>query len=197
MQQIVDLEFLKACFKSVGVNDGSVAMFLDVASKIEIVSIKKYGIISKVGELCECIGLVKSGLLRVYYMKNGREVTEGFVCPGRTFTSVVSFFSGKESNMSAEAEEDTVYYRMPYADIEALCKKFKSFDLFFQQSMIATISTLNAYSEILQLDSADEKYEKFCEMFPDVVLRVPSIHIASCLGITPETLSRVRGRRCK
>ncbi|MBO4806997.1 MAG: Crp/Fnr family transcriptional regulator [Paludibacteraceae bacterium] len=196
-QQKVDLDFLKACFKAKGVNEGSKEMFEEFASKIEVFSIKKYSVLSKEGDVWGYIGLVKSGILRTYYIKNGKDVTEGFVPEGREFTSLASLYSQKESCLLVAAEEDTIYYRMSYEDIEKLCIKYPAFDLFFQQSMAYKIKMFNIYFEILHLDSADERFNLFSREFPNVVSRVPSIHLATCLGITPETLSRVKSRRYK
>ena len=196
-KQSVDLDFLKACFKSKGVNGGSEEMFKEFASKIEVFSIKKYGVLSKEGDVWGYIGMVKSGLMRTYYIKNGKDVTEGFIPEGKEFTSLSSLYSQNESCLLVAAEEDTVYYRMSYEDIELLCRKYPAFDLYFQQSMTSKIKMFHIYFKILHLDSADERYDLFCREFPNVVSRVPSIHLATCLGLTPETLSRVRSRRYK
>lgn len=193
----VDIDYMKECFKSVGLVDVPEEMWEDFASRAEVVTLKRSTIEDKSTYICNKISFLRKGLIRMFYYKKDKEVTEGFVRPGRAFTSFESYFQQKNSIYFLEAEEDCVYYRMTYDDIEELCHKYREFDLFYQESMIKVILTLKLYIDILQSETADEKYDVFCREFSDVVLNVPSIHIASCLGITPETLSRVRSRRYK
>lgn len=196
MLQKEDIDCLRKYIEATGTNVSD-EMFNDLVSRVEMISLKKSTILEECSDVWNVIGLVKSGLIRTYYYKNDKEVTEGFIGEGRTFTSVESFFMQRKTNVFVEAETDVVYYRAKLEDIAELCHKYQDFDEFFLRAMLATIEMINVYAQIIQLESADEKYEVFCRQFADVVLRVPSVHIASCLGITPETLSRVRGRRYK
>lgn len=193
--QKVDFEILKGFFDSFEISDFSEELFNEFAARAHVGLLKKGEVLNKSGELWMNVGVVVKGLVRVYYRKNGKEVTEGFVTEGGLFSALPNTISVESGSLLIEAEEDTTYYSMSYTDVESMCCKFPlSFDYFYEKGLLATIKSLMLYTEILQLESADEKYEHFCNLYPTVVLRAPSIHIASCLGMTPETLSRVRSR---
>jgi CRP-like cAMP-binding protein len=138
---------------------------------------------------------VKSGLLRSYFTLNNKETTTFFARPGTLTVDLHSFLRKIPSNESIKALEDSEVF---YIKSNSLYNIYEGnwkwqqvgrllMEHYFVESEERTIR--------LQSKSAHELYEYFVAKHPDVVRLAPLAHIASYLGMTPETLSRVRRGR--
>ena len=143
-------------------------------------------------KICREIAFIESGLFRLYYLNEGKEITNCF-CKENTITcSYASLITQQESDIIIQAIEDSRLIVFQYEDLQKLYKE----DLFWQQ-----VGRMASESEYLSTDnhkrfindlSATERYEQILENDPELLQRVPLIHLASYLQISPETLSRIR-----
>ena len=144
------------------------------------------------GQVSRTIGFVEQGLLRMYYLNDGKEITKCF-CRENTLTcSYQSLITQKPSDTSIQAIEPTEMITLSYDSLQKLYTK----DLFWQQ-----VGRLMAESEFVNTEchnrfltdlSATDKYLQILETEGDLLQRVPLNYLASYLQIAPETLSRIR-----
>lgn len=149
----------------------------------------------KQGHICYNIYFVKRGLLRCFYIKDDKEVSSWFMAEGDVITSVESFFSQTVSYESIQTLEDCILYYISYKDLQYVYQTFPEFNFVGRvlTEKYYRLSEQRLYS--LRMQRASEKYHYLLEYFPQLILRVPSKYLASYLGITEETLSRIRGQK--
>lgn len=145
------------------------------------------------GEVCRYTTFVEKGLLRSYTIDNkGSEHILQFSMEGWWLGDLYSFFTGEPSAYNFEALEESELLLISRPSWDVLLEKVPKLERFFrilvQNNLIATQRRLiGSFSE-----TADVKYEKLLNSFPDCFQKVPQHMIASYLGITRETLSRIR-----
>ena len=146
-------------------------------------------------DICKNLVFVEKGILRSYSLDSkGNEHILQFAPEGWWISDVYSFLTGEAAVYNIEAIEDSELLLISKSSLDELYERVPKFERYFrllsQANMVAThrrlTSTLSA--------SADEKYLRLLSAYPNIVARVPQHMIASYLGITPETLSRVRKR---
>lgn len=145
--------------------------------------------------VCDSTYFIQSGLLRIFYKKGEKQVTDNFAAEGEWITSIYSFMKNVPDNCYIEALETSELLAM---NIDALEKTFEDFPEMerFGRILISTYFMQQSERIIsLQFHSAKERYEFFVNTSPNKINRVPLGMLASHLGITQETLSRVRGNR--
>jgi len=159
---------------------------------LNILTIKAGDYFLQQGNICKKIGFIESGLIRLYYINNGKEVTNCFCKENSIVTSYTSLLTQKESEISAQAVEDTELITLSYDSLQTLYSKSS----FWQQ--VGRIASENEFMEIechnrfLNDLSAKERYIQILENESDLLQRVPLNHLATYLQVTPETLSRIR-----
>jgi CRP-like cAMP-binding protein len=168
---------------------------IDLAAVITKVTLPKNYILHQEDIICRKLYFVQEGLARIFYHKKGKDITYSFV-PENTFTTLVdSFFEQKPSRYNIELLEPSVVSYIKYDDLTSLFKQSHEIEHF---GRIITTEFLKSHSERLsaiQFQTAAERYETLQVRHPSVLLRANLGHIASYLGITQETLSRLRGRK--
>lgn len=161
-------------------------------------SIPKNTFLLREGEVCRYNFFVEKGLLRMYSLdKNGKEHIIQFAPENWLISDRSSLYFNEKSNYYIETVEDSVVSFLPNDFFTTLKKQFASSiennDLLLQKHIRGLQNRINS----LLAESAEERYLKFIKMYPDLLLRVPQWMIASYLGITPESLSRVRKELAK
>ena len=158
----------------------------------KIIILQKNDFFVKAGHFSDRIAFVQSGLLRSYFTTNEKEVTTFFALPGSVCLDAHSFFGLKQSQESIQALMKSELLVINREDLYSLYEENWKWQqvgrLFVEKYFVASEERTIA----LQSRTAHELYEQFVVEFPDVVQMVPQHYIASYLGITPETLSRVR-----
>jgi CRP-like cAMP-binding protein len=144
-------------------------------------------------DICKNLIFVEKGLLRSYSVdEKGSEHILQFAPEGWWIADVFSFFTGENSAYNIDAIEDSELLLITNPAIEQLYERVPKFERYFriltQNNMVAMQKRLT--SELSS--SAEEKYLKLISAYPNIVARVPQHMIASYLGLTPETLSRIR-----
>ncbi len=145
-------------------------------------------------EVCERIFHLLSGSCRLFYYHDGRDITSWFAFENETITSS-SFFSRQPSAERIETLEPTTVIQTTYDRQQALFAKYPEAERYVRLQQEQLIIRLEQRLKSLLFQTAHDRYEHLQRAFPSIMLRVPHHLIASYLGITPETLSRMRAAR--
>jgi CRP-like cAMP-binding protein len=148
-----------------------------------------------IGHTCRTIYINVEGLLRIYYFKDGIDITESFEKENSVVVRVESLFSGRASRKGIQAVEDTTFVSISAPPLFALFDHHPSLERLFRKVFEAGyIKTVNRL-ESLQFHTAEERYRQLMDEQPDILQRAPLKHIASYLGMTQVSLSRIRAHR--
>ncbi len=166
-----------------------------LSEKLRTTTIERKGFLLSAGNVSRHIYFIKKGLLRCFYVEEDREICTKFMKEGDIIVSAYSFFLQRQSIEFIQAIEDAMLIYICYDELQYMYKHFPEFNTIGR--VITTKSYLLSEQRInfIRRQQASRRYNAMLEKFPDLVLRVPAKYIASYLGISEETLSRVRGRK--
>lgn len=154
---------------------------------------KKDQFLLREGERCKHTFYVERGLLRQYSIdEKGKEHILNFGPENWFIGDRASVFFNEDSDYFIQAVEDTQVVLINEDTIDLLTQKIPTFADFNTRLLHNHIRQLQKRVNQLLSVEAEERYLEFVKMYPDILLRVPQIMVASYLGITPESLSRVR-----
>ena len=145
------------------------------------------------GDVCKFIASVEKGALRSYSIdEKGVERIIQFALEGWTISDLYSFLTSEPATYNIDALEDSELVLINKAAHEELLKTLPKYETWIRiQITGAYIAMQRRLTSIISL-SLEERYSSFTSLYPDIVQRVPQHMIASYMGLTPETLSRVR-----
>lgn len=155
--------------------------------------LRKRQYILQEGDVCKYLMFVEKGLLRMYHVDDkGAEHMIQFAWEGWWMADTYSFLSGDISQYNIDAIEDAELLMITLPNFEAMLLQLpvmeRYFRILFQNNIISKERRLiNTISY-----SAEEKYKRLVANHPEMIQRIPQNLIASYLGLTPETLSRIR-----
>ena len=155
----------------------------------------KYGkgeMILAEGEVCRGISYIEKGLVRQFYNKYGKEVTEHLGVDHTIFMCIESLFKEEPSRLQVEALEATLVYILPKSKLEAAAIRNVNIQMLYRKILEESLIQSQVHADLMRFETAPTKYKRLCELSPQVVLRAPLTYIASYLQMTPETLSRIR-----
>ncbi len=144
------------------------------------------------GDIAPSIVLVGKGMLRQYYYKNKKDVTEHFSYEGCVLMCIESMLKQEPSRLIVEAIEPTVLYEFSYNGLLKLAENSLEINRFYRKVLEFSLITSQIRADSLRFETARERYNLLMKMHPEIIKRAPLAHIASYLLMTPETLSRVR-----
>lgn len=144
------------------------------------------------GSTCRFLYFINQGLVRSYLVQNGKEYIRQFIEENGFAVDLESFLLQKPSSFFFEAMEDTQVLRISSSSLTHLFNSY--FHLMKLGKMMAEQSTINLIRKSVSLvkDNTKARYLDFVAERPNLVQRVPLFMIASYLGVTPESLSRIR-----
>lgn len=144
------------------------------------------------GQYADKSYLIAKGSARAFYLKDGKDITDWFAFENDFICSINSFFLNIPSLHFIEVLEPSILMEISRDNANYLSEKYREFDRLTK--MVITKTMLQQQHRIvsLQFETALQKYHNLLKTRPDITQRVPLTHIASYLGITLETLSRIR-----
>lgn len=163
-------------------------------SILKLKTIKKNEHLLVEGDVCNFGIFITKGCIRYYYLVDGVESTGNFFFENDWYSDFESFLYGKQSLLNIEALEDCEVYLVYKSDFDKLVTEYPVFNNFLRTMMERTIKGLTGRHMSMALLSPEERYLRFIKYCPKVVERVSLKHIASYLGVKPESLSRIRTR---
>ncbi|MBA3828047.1 MAG: Crp/Fnr family transcriptional regulator [Taibaiella sp.] len=162
--------------------------------ELEVITIDKKQHILKEGQRCDYAFFVMEGLLRVYYVKDDMEVCCRFIHENHIGLSINSFYTRRPGYEYIEALETSTIARIHHDKLQQLYKEYIEFNYVARIWTEHYASMMEHRSYMLRKQSAEERYLSFMEKYPMLLQRVPLKYIATYLGMTLETLSRMRSK---
>lgn len=159
----------------------------------EIETYKKNQHILELGQRCNRIWFMKSGMVRKYHIHEGKEITVWIHTENDTFTSLQSYSQKVPSVEYLQACEDTEVIGITRQNSEKLVR-FPQFVTFSNALMEREFVNVDIHTKAMNQKDAKGKYEYLQQIAPEMIKRAKLGHIASIIGITQETLSRIRRR---
>ncbi|WP_321480561.1 cyclic nucleotide-binding domain-containing protein [uncultured Bacteroides sp.] len=154
--------------------------------------LKKGEMLIHEGQISQHIVFVGKGMIRQYYFKNGKEVTEHFSYEGCIVMCIESLLKQEPTRLVAEALEPCTVYLLPYENLLKLADNIKEINTFYRKILEYSLITSQVKADSWRFETARERYNLLMKTSPEVIKRAPLSYIASYLLMTPETLSRVR-----
>ena len=148
--------------------------------------------ILKEGEVCENIYYIEHGLVRQFYFKNGKQITEHLGEDRTVFMCIESLFREEATKLQVEAIEPTTVYALPKRRLEQVALHNVNIQILYRKILEESLIISQVHADLVRFETAQDRYKKMCKLSPQVILRAPLVYIASYLQMTPETLSRVR-----
>jgi CRP-like cAMP-binding protein len=153
---------------------------------------KKRALISE-GDTCRYIFFVEKGIMRSFSTdKDGGEHVMQLAIEDHWIADLSSFITQTAGTLTVEAIEDSEVLLLPYAAIDQLCERLPQLEKYFRRLYQSAYVSMQQRYNGVQSKPAKERYELLIRDNPKFAARIPLIHIASYLGITAESLSRIR-----
>lgn len=148
--------------------------------------------ILKEGQVCEEIYYIEKGLIRQFYLKKNREMTEHLATEGGIIMCIESLFKEEPTRLQVEALEPSLLYALPKRKLEQVALHNVNIQILYRKILEESLIFSQVHADLVRFETAQNRYLRLCKLMPQVVLRAPLVYIASYLQMTPETLSRVR-----
>ena len=164
----------------------------EIINRVKLQTFKKGELIHNASKICTHSYFIQQGLLRLYFIKDGKEVSEYFSSEGEWVNSPRSFRQRHLDIYYIDAIENTVVFCLHVNDLVYLFDHFPTMERYARLSMGSMFGHFLERITSMRFTTAKEKYEHFCKTYHDIYHRIPLGMVASYLGITQETLSRIR-----
>lgn len=152
---------------------------------------KKNQLIIRLGQRCDYIWFLKSGMVRKYYLHEGKEITSWIHSENQIFTSLNSYAQQSPSEEYIQAYDDVELIGISRDNSKKLAV-FPQIVQFTNEMMEKEFINIETHTKALKHKDAKAKYDYLFEIAPEIIKRAKLIHIASILNLTPETISRIR-----
>ncbi|MBK9487372.1 MAG: Crp/Fnr family transcriptional regulator [Haliscomenobacter sp.] len=153
--------------------------------------IPKESILLEEGKTCKHLYFLETGLLRFFVWKDGNDITKYFTDVPYVFTSQKSFAKQTPAQENIETLEDSIIWVMSYDDAQRLLS-LNSWSNFIRLLIQEVQTFTEEILEALQTETAESRYRMMLQADANLLQRVPLKHLASYLGIAPQSLSRIR-----
>ena len=144
--------------------------------------------------VCNYIYFIEKGLTRTYYLKNGKDITDWISDENSFACSILSFISRKPDRRIVELLEPSVLWAIHYDDLEKLYAAHHEIETLGRHLVAFGLVQVQERFDHLHFSSALQRYKTLMQTHPHYIQRVPLGVLASYLGMTQETLSRIRAR---
>ncbi len=159
--------------------------------------LEKKTTILKAGDTAKEIYFVTKGCLRLFYEKDGKDISAYFFTENMFAGAYDSFVSQRTSRHSIEAYEDCEILKLSRSKLNRLYTQVPKMNEFIRKIIEARFFDLHDLFTSQILDSPEERYLNLLRTRTELISRIPQHHIATFLGITPASLSRIRRRIAK
>lgn len=156
--------------------------------------LQKNQVFTKSGKICDRLSIIKSGILRVYTLSNGKEITQWISTENYLLTEVMGFFFEQPNRWTIQTLTETELLTINKANYLKLCEEFPKWNEIEKRFIVKCFAMLEdrVFSHLSM--TAEERYDLYFEQNKELFNLVPLQYIASVLGMTAETFSRIRKR---
>ncbi|TDE17125.1 Crp/Fnr family transcriptional regulator [Dyadobacter psychrotolerans] len=167
----------------------------ELATRMVFKSFKKGKLIHSADTICTKSYFIQKGLLRIYFIKDGKEITEYFSAENEWVNSPRSLMQQKLDIYYIDSLEPTDCFCLNVRDLVFLFDNFPEMERYARLSMGTAFGHFMERITSMRFTTAKEKYQHFCETYHDIHHRISLGMVSSYLGITQETLSRIRAEK--
>jgi len=167
----------------------------EINQRLKPVTFKKGELVFNADRVCTKSYFINKGILRTYFLKDGKEISEYFSRKDEWVNSPKSFMQRKKDIYYIDAVENTEAYFINVNDLVFLFDNFPEMERYARLSMGSVFGHLMERINSMRFTSATERYHHFQNIYADIYHRIPLGMVASYLGITQETLSRIRAKK--
>lgn len=153
---------------------------------------KKNTVLLQLGEVSRKLYFIVKGLGRVYYIRDGNDITDYFAMDMNFLGGLPSYFTGEPSHKAMELLEDSEVIEIYNYEFDRLCDQYHQIEKCGRKLAIIAFVECQAEIESIRFLSAKERYFEFERKYPGIINRAPLKHIASYIGTTQVSLSRIR-----
>lgn len=167
----------------------------DIDSCLAAAHYPAHTILVRDGQVADRMFFILNGALRAYYIQGDKEYTDWFMFENMFACSLSAFFGAVPSPQCIETLEETDVLMLNRQQLDDLCKKHHDMSLLNGRILSHSLVTLQTGFIDQRFRTAPERYALLLEHYPEALKRVPLKYIASYLGISQETLSRIRAKK--
>lgn len=146
------------------------------------------------GDICREFLYIHKGMLRQFYFKKDKQLTEHIGVEGGMVMCIESLFKEEPTHLQIEALENTIVFALPKKNLEEVALHNVNIQILYRKILEESLIQSQIHADLVRFESAYNRYKKLCHLQPQIIMRAPLLHIASYLQMTPETLSRVRAQ---
>ncbi len=161
-------------------------------SRIQFKSCAQNDILLRIDQVAKYMYFIYKGLGRVYYERDGLDITDYFAMEGQFIGAVPSLFTGQPSHKAVQLLEDAEVYYISSTDFEWCCAQYHDIERAGRKLAVFGMLVEQQRIEDIRFLSARERYLELEKKYPGISNRCPLKHIASYLNITQVSLSRIR-----
>lgn len=181
---------IKEIFKDLSFSDDEIKIIESVFHKVSYV---RGDLILKPDDIVENQYYILEGCLRSYYMDiHGKEHTVQFGIKDWWISDYTGYFSNSKSIMNIEVIQDAILYKLSKSDKEHLYSQIPRVESFFRKKLEKAFAAFQKRILSNLSQTAAQRYTTFINTYPNIEKKIKNYHIASYLGITTESLSRIR-----
>ena len=167
----------------------------ELSNRIMPITFEKGELVLDANNICTKSYFINKGILRTYFLKDGKEISEYFCGMNEWVNSPKSFIQREKDIYYIDAIEKTQAYFINVNDLVYLFDNFPEMERYARLSMGSVFGHLMERIASMRFTSAKERYNHFCETYSEIYPNIPLGMVASYLGITQETLSRIRAKK--
>ena len=165
-----------------------------LSSVLKRMELLKGHVLVKQHTICHYIYFIEKGLTRTFYYKDDKDVTDWLSAENMFAVSLISFITQKPDRRGIELLEDSILWAIHYDDLERLYKQYHDIERLGRLLVSNGIIQVQQRFDDLHFSTALQRYQTLMNNNATFIQRVPLGIIASFLGITQETLSRIRSQ---
>jgi CRP-like cAMP-binding protein len=166
-----------------------------LAPLLKVQKVKAGTIILREGEMANYVYFIRKGLLRAFHFEEGNDITSWIMKELDLMLSVYGFFTRQPSQDSIEALEDCELVYFDHDTLDYFYEKFVEFNINGRKLTEKYYVLSEQRTILLRNHNATERYQYMLDHYPEIVKRVQLQHLASYLGMSKETLSRIRKKK--
>lgn len=171
------------------------ALKSELLNRIVLKTFKKGELVHDADVICKKSYFIQKGLMRIYFIKDGKEITEYFSAENEWVNSPRSFMQQKLDIYYIDTLEQTECFCLGVNDLMFLFDNFPEMERYARLSMGTVFGHYLERITSMRFTTAREKYQHFCEIYREIYPRIPLGMVSSYLGIAQETLSRIRAEK--
>ncbi len=147
------------------------------------------------GTVSDYIYFLEEGAARIYYRKADKEVTEWIATEGRFFLSITSFFQRSPSRLLIHTLQPSMVYGIHHDAFMQLADQYRDIEKLLRNMVVSSLILSQERMASIQFETAQQRYQNLVNNSPQIIQQIPLSYIASFLGVTLETLSRIRAQK--